>query len=347
MALKFGIGLGQDQDVHNVGQYAKVADDLGFHHVTMIDMGNLGQEVNVMMTLAAVATERIQIGHGVTNPATYHPGVIANTIASLRELTDGRAFVGIGAGGPYGQYLKKGVKMATLAESIRFIKDYSAGEEGEYQGDTWHNEWIRRSKWAGQSVPVVLAVAGPRTCRIAGELADVALSAGMDPVLQQWRMEQIEQGAKKAGRKLTDIDVWIRTQLYIADSKAAAKREMEPYAATCTWELYQILRQENPAVADLRQRMEKHHPGLLEEFKLICEHWNPYWTERIGGPQTEYTTQRVIDFFLASGTAEDINLQIAALESLGVKAISSVMFSIQEDLGMLERLSKEILPVFR
>ena len=93
--------------------------------------------------------------------------------------------------------------------------------------------------------------------------------------------------------------------------------------------------------------MEKHHPGLLEEFKLICEHWNPYWTERIGGPQTEYTTQRVIDFFLASGTAEDINLQIAALESLGVKAISSVMFSIQEDLGMLERLSKEILPVFR
>ena len=92
MALKFGIGLGQDQDVHNVGQYAKVADDLGFHHVTMIDMGNLGQEVNVMMTLAAVATERIQIGHGVTNPATYHPGVIANTIASLRELTDGRAF---------------------------------------------------------------------------------------------------------------------------------------------------------------------------------------------------------------------------------------------------------------
>lgn len=347
MGLEFGIGLGQDQDVHNVGQYAKVAEDLGFHHATMIDMGTLGQEVNVMMTVAAAQTSRIHIGHGVTNPATYHPGVIANAVASLRELSGNRAFVGLGAGGPYGQYLKKGVKMATLAESIEFMKKYSAGEEGTYLGDTWYNEWIRQSKWAGQSVPIVLAVAGPKTCQIAGELAHGVFSIGMDPVLQQWRMDQIEIGARKSGRKLADIDVWIRTQLYIAESKASAKRELEPYAATCTWELYQILRQENPAVADLRARIEKHHPGLIEEFRLIYEHWDPYWTERIGGPQTEYTTQRVIDFFLASGTADDINSQISKLQPLGIKGISSVMFSIQEDLNMLERMSREILPVFQ
>ena len=100
MALGFGIGLGQDQDVHNVARYAKAAEDLGYHHVTMIDMGTLSQEVHVLMTVAAQGTERIRIGHGVTNPATYHPGAIANATASLRELTGDRAFVGIGAGGP-------------------------------------------------------------------------------------------------------------------------------------------------------------------------------------------------------------------------------------------------------
>lgn len=346
MGLEFGIGLGQDQDVHNVGHYAKVAEDLGFQHATMIDMGTLGQEVTVMMTVAAAQTTKIKIGHGVTNPATYHPGVIANAVASLRELSENRAFVGIGAGGPYGQYLKRGVKMAQLAESIQFIKDYSAGNEGTYLGDTWHNEWIRSSKWVGQSVPVVLAVAGPRTCRMAGELAHGVFSIGMDPILQEWRMEQIEKGAANAGRSVSDVDVWIRTQLYLAESKADAKREMEPYAATCTWELYQILRQENPEVAELRNRLEKHHPGLLEEFRLICDNWDPYWTERIGGPQTEFTTQRVIDFFLCSGTATDVNAQIRQLEPLGIKGISSVMFSIQKDLEMLERMSTEILPEF-
>lgn len=344
MAVEFGIGLGQDQDVHNVARYARVAEDLGFHHATMIDMGTLGQEVNVMMTVAALGTERIRIGHGVTNPATYHPGAIANAAASLRELTGGRAFVGIGAGGPYGQYLKKGVPMRELREAVQFIKEYSAGRDGEWRGERWHSEWIRDSKWAGQSVPIWVAVAGPKTCRIAGEFADAVFSIGMDAELQRWRMEQIEQGALAAGRDPASIDVWVRTQCYIAESKQAAKREMEPYAATCTWELYQILKRETPETLDLRKRIERRHPGLLDEFKRIFDNWDPYWTERIGGPQTVHTTQRVIDFFLASGPADQINEQIDVLAPLGIKGLSSVMFSIQEDLAMLERMSAELIP---
>ena len=347
MALQFGIGLGQDQDVHNVARYAAKAEALGYHHATLIDMGTLGQEVNVMMTVAALATRRIRIGHGVTNPATYHPGAIANAIASLRELSGDRAFVGIGAGGPYGQYLDKGVLMGELRDSVRFIKDYSAGAEGEWRGDRWHNEWIRASRWNGRPVPVWIAVAGPRTCEIAGELGDAVLSIGMDPELQRWRLEQIERGAEKAGRALSDVEVWVRTQCYLASSKEAAKRELEPYAATCTWELYQILRRENPATIDLRKRIEHRHPGILDEFKAIYDHWDPYWTERIGGPQTAYTTQRVIDFFLASGSADDVGEQLEALEALGVTGVSSVMFSIRDDLEMLEAMAAQLMPKFR
>ena len=74
MSLAFGLGLGQDQDVHCVARYAQLAEELGYHHVTMIDMGTLSQEVHVMMTLAAAATSRIQVGHGVTNPRDLSPG---------------------------------------------------------------------------------------------------------------------------------------------------------------------------------------------------------------------------------------------------------------------------------
>ena len=95
------------------------------------------------------------------------------------------------------------------------------------------------------------------------------------------------------------------------------------------WELYQILRQNNPEVADLRARLDRAHPGILDEFRQIYEHWDPYWTERIGGPQTEFTTQRVIDFFLASGSAAEVNEQLDALRPLGVRGVSSVLFSIQ------------------
>jgi alkanesulfonate monooxygenase SsuD/methylene tetrahydromethanopterin reductase-like flavin-dependent oxidoreductase (luciferase family) len=346
MKLGFGLGLGQDQDVHTIGKYAKVAEDNGYHHVTMIDMGTLGQEVNVMMTLAALATKRILIGHGVTNPATYHPGAIANASASIREMSDDRAFIGIGAGGPYGQYLTKGVLMRELRQAVSFMNDYSAGREGTYTDGSWHSEWIRASRYNGQSVPVWVAVAGPKTCHIAGEFGHSVLSIGMDPVLQKWRMDQIERGAEKSGRDPAEVDVWVRTQVYPAESKAAVKREMEPYAATCTWELYQILKQNNPAVADLRNRIDKAHPGILDEFKQICDHWDPYWTERVGGPQTEYTTQRVIDFFLASGSPDDVMEQVDALRPLGIRGISSVMFSIQDDLKMMEDMARELMPRF-
>ena len=50
------------------------------------------------LTVAALETERVQIGPSVTNPLTRHPAVMASAIASLHELSGGRAFLGIGTG---------------------------------------------------------------------------------------------------------------------------------------------------------------------------------------------------------------------------------------------------------
>ena len=124
------------------------------------------------------------------------------------------------------------------------------------------------------------------------------------------------------------------------------QRELEPYAATCTYELYQILRRHNPETINLRQRLEQAHPGIIDEFKAIFDNYDPYWTERIGGPQTKFVSQRVIDFFLATGTPDDICGQISALQERGIDGVSSVLFSIEKDLEMMERLSRNVMPNF-
>ena len=346
MGLKFGLGFGQDQNVHNITEFAKAADVYGYHHITVADINNLGNEVNVIMTMIAMSSEKVLIGHGVTNPATYHPGAIANAMATIRDLTNDRAFVGIGAGGPYGQLLHKGVTMKQLRRAVKFISDYSAGEDAELADGLWHSEWIRNSKWNGRRVPVWVAVAGPKTCQISGEVGDAVLSIGMDPTLQAWRKDQVAIGAERLQRDPAEVDFYVRTQIYIASSKASAKRELEPYAATCTWELYQILLRDNPETEDLRQRIDKAHPGIIDEFKAIYDAYDPYWTERIGGPQTKFVTQRVIDFFLATGTPDDICEQFSALEEIGIQGVSSVLFSIEKDLEMMERMSKEVMPSF-
>ena len=347
MGLKFGLGFGQDQNVHNIAKFSRAADEYGYHHITVADINNLANEVNVIMTMIATNSTDVLIGHGVTNPATYHPGAIANAMATIRDLTNDRAFVGIGAGGPYGQLLHKGVTMKRLRQAIKFISEYSAGEDAELTDGEWHSEWIRNSRWNGKRIPVWVAVAGPKTCQISGEVGDAVLSIGMDPTLQSWRKDQVSLGAERLNRDPGEIDFYVRTQIYIASSKAAAKRELEPYAATCTWELYQILLQENKDTDELRQRIDKAHPGIIDEFKAICDAYDPYWTERVDGPQTKFVTQRVIDFFLATGTPDDISEQFRALEDIGIQGVSSVLFSIEKDLEMMERMSNEVMPNFR
>ena len=62
-------------------------------------------------------------------------------------------------------------------------------------------------------------------------------------------------------------------------------------------------------------------------------------------PQTGHVTQRVIDSFLAS--TDDIAAQIEALQPLGIKGISTVMYSVKDGLDMLDRIAKDLMPRFR
>lgn len=341
--MKFGVGFGQESGVSNIRDQVRVAEAAGFTHATYIDVGNIAPDVYVMMTLISEHTKRMRVGQGVTDPITHNPAVIANAAVTLREFSRGRTFVGIGVGGPYGKPFVRPARIDELREAIQFIKKYTAGEDAQIRGQSWHSEWIRRSGWAGQPVPVYMAICGPRTSQLSGEVGDACLSIGMDVTLQQWRKDMVAKGAVAAGRNPEEIDFWVRTQCYLADSKEAVHREVAPYAATCALELYIVLQRKTPDTVDLADRIERRHPGLLDEFKAIYDVWDPYYTERVGGPQTLPVTQRCVDFFLATGTAADVCEQLQALDELGITGVWSVLYSIQDQIGMMQEIGKELI----
>ena len=47
MTIEFGIGVGQDQSVHNVADFTATAEGLGYHHATMIDMKPVTEKARV------------------------------------------------------------------------------------------------------------------------------------------------------------------------------------------------------------------------------------------------------------------------------------------------------------
>jgi 5,10-methylenetetrahydromethanopterin reductase len=340
MRMEFGIGTGRNERIDEIAGESQHAENLGFSHITFIDSQNLCRDVYAMMTIAALNTRRIQIGHGVTNSLTRHPVVTANATATINELSGGRAFVGIGAGMSAVATLgQKPRPMQEFRESIEFIKRYTAGDEVEFRGAKMHSEWIRRA------IRVYLAVDGPKSCQMAGEIGDGALLTSVDPAVQKWRKELVARGAERAGRDPSEIDRWARTMCYVAESKEAARREVASYAATIATQFYfSVLRWNTPDVEELRRRMD---PDLLDEIKQVHDAYDYYQHEQTDADHSKLVSQRVIDLFVLSGTPDDICEQIAKLGPIGITTVSMTIYTIIDKKGMMQEISDKILPHFR
>ncbi len=339
MKMRFSVGLGQGTNIHQVAQLARTAEECGYSQINFPDMPAFNRDVQVMMTIAALNTHRIRIGQGVTDPFTFHPSVIANATATVDELSGGRAYVGLGAGGRWGKAMQP-VSLQTLREAVRFIKRYTSGEEAEWKGARMHSEWVRRP------LPVYLAVEGPRACEMAGEVADGILFLGIHPEHVKWRLELIEKGAQKAGRRLSDIDICARAVVYPAKSKGEAMKEIRPFLAGFEY-IYHALQHPTPATAELRQRLDKADPGVTETLIRDYELYASRQKQGDRTPWAEVVNQRTVDFFNLTGAPSDICERMEELGRLGVSNISTMLYTLMDKNQLMRLISDTIMPNFR
>ena len=57
--MDFAIGVGRNEPIVEIGAHARVAEESGFKYLSAVDMPFLSREVDSMMTLAAVNTDKI------------------------------------------------------------------------------------------------------------------------------------------------------------------------------------------------------------------------------------------------------------------------------------------------
>jgi 5,10-methylenetetrahydromethanopterin reductase len=188
------------------------------------------REVYSGLTLAALHTSRIKLGPCVTDPYTRHPALTAMAIATLDELAEGRAMLGIGAGvsgfGPLG--LKREKPVVAMREAVELVMRLLTGEEVDYHGQMIHFDHGKLDfKPIRSRVPVYLASNGERGLTLAGQIADGAImqSAVADRTIE-WMKQNIARGAKQAGRDPGAVDVVARVNVCIADDPQKAKDAM-------------------------------------------------------------------------------------------------------------------------
>jgi len=342
MKIRFGVGIGRTESVIEVGEHARLAEDSGFEHITVVDEPFLAQDVFTALAMVAINTTRARIGHGVVDPFTYFPTALGNAAATLHELSGGRAFLGLGAGGPAGKFMGP-LPFKKFEEAVVFLKKFMRGEVGEYNGHQIHSEWIKKP------VPIYLAADGPRALKLAGRLSDGVITMGGSPTLLKWKLGFVEQGAIEAGRDPAEIDVWVRSILIMADSKADAFREGSAFLPGVGAVARYVKLPQTAYRAEIDRmlkELDREQPGIVDEMVKIHEAAEHYSFEQLDNPPSKITSQRVVDFFNQTGTQEEVCEGIARLGEAGVKCLATATYTIIDKKAHLEEIGKRIIPRF-
>jgi len=97
--LPVGVWLFPEAPAAELVETFVAAERLGLDEVWIGDEGPAHQDPFAVLAAAAVRTSRVTLGVAVTNPYLRHPAVTASALATVAELSGGRAILGLGAGG--------------------------------------------------------------------------------------------------------------------------------------------------------------------------------------------------------------------------------------------------------
>src|SRR5262249_1350624 len=160
---------------------ARQAEAQGFDGVSFGDTQCQSPDAFVGLTVAAAATERLQLGVGVANPVTRHPSVLACAIATVQLASGGRTVLGMGRGAS--AVTKMGLAAGTVGELEQYLvrlQAYLSGQLVSEDGPLAQLTWI--DALSIPKVPVDVAATGPGVIAVGARLAErVTLNVGADP----------------------------------------------------------------------------------------------------------------------------------------------------------------------
>jgi 5,10-methylenetetrahydromethanopterin reductase len=159
---------------------ARQAEEAGASHVFVADEGT-ERDVFVVLAVMAVATSRVILGSGITNPFTRHPVALAAAFATLAELAPGRVVAGIGTGGtrtlaPMG--LDPPRPYSALVECLDLVERLLSGQEVDADGQFAARG--ARMPWSPGPLPIATAGRGPRVERLGARRSSWILLSGRE-----------------------------------------------------------------------------------------------------------------------------------------------------------------------
>jgi 5,10-methylenetetrahydromethanopterin reductase len=316
------------QDAHpllDAIKYVQYAEARGFEAVWQAE-SRLVRDAIVPMAAFAATTSKIKVASGVINNWTRNPAVIAATYLTLDDLAQDRIICGIGAWwDPLAQ--KVGINRAkpllAMREVVTVVRDLLARKRVTFHGEFVHLTDVELDVVHGRkeprNVPIYIGATGPQMMALTGEIADGAvLNYLVAPKYNQGALDQLEIGAKKAGRRLEDID---RPQLVVCSVDSDRKKALDNARKLVTQYLGQ-----QPHIMKASGVSQE----LLDEIAQVLT-W-PATEEQIEQAM-RLVPDDVVQMITASGTPEEVRAKVREYVQSG--ATCPILYPLGDDVRLM------------
>jgi 5,10-methylenetetrahydromethanopterin reductase len=331
--MKFGLRLiGYLGDSHELLRLAVLGEQAGFDYV-WFPHDTFMANTWVITSAVAAHTSRIRIGSVGTNPYTTSPAEIATYLATLDDLSRGRAVLGLGV------HTEKMVEWTGIdasdyllrtREAVEIIRALLRGEVVDYRGEAfrWTDQCYLRFKPFRSEVPIYVCAFGPEYLALSGAIGDGSLPMITPPESASYMVESIAAGARQANREVAEVDI-----------------------AGCGW---LSLSRDRGAATDVLRKMVSYFGPYLEAPALATIGLSPQDFEQIGRlvEQGRYdeAARRVTDGMTdlaIRGTPKDVIRRIETLAGMGITQVN-----LGGPLGpspeeAIRLMGEEVIPYFR
>jgi 5,10-methylenetetrahydromethanopterin reductase len=228
--MRFSLVTLPDYPLQESIEQAVLADELGFYGCYAADE-TWHKDLYVLFAAAADKTKQIRFGPSLAPMSLREPTHVAQAVATLDELTNGRAecVISIGNFSMLAQYKTDWTKIKPLSrvkEAHHVIRTFLDEGAITFDGDFYKYEGLFTfARPVQDHLPVLIgALRGPKSFEAAGELSDGTHSfAQYSRESCEYMVEHLRIGAERAGKNWEALDIAVWEVFAVSEDSEKAK----------------------------------------------------------------------------------------------------------------------------
>ncbi|MCX2980161.1 LLM class flavin-dependent oxidoreductase [Halieaceae bacterium IMCC14734] len=205
-------------------EIARLADELGYHSVSIPE--SFGRDGFTLCDRLLAATENIHVCLGLANVFSRSPAVLAQTAATLDELSGGRFILGLGSSTPnlvegwHG--LQFSQPLQRTRETIEICHRIWDQDRSPYEGEIFKVEGVKLSfEPVRKRIPIWHGALLEKSLRLCGEKSDGWIPNLLPVEGLAAGAEAIDQAASGVGRDSSEVSIVGGMQLLVGEDTNA------------------------------------------------------------------------------------------------------------------------------